>query len=134
MVKSKVNAKIENGKVVLSQEVLNTLESWKTSEETAKLVEQYKEILLDPSNLTAPKFRQHHIIPVFMFKNETHKNRKETEPLANKIEGNKIKLSIYNHVIAHNLIRLIFPNNIDARKAVNVACRKTNIENFTEKI
>ena len=34
MVKSKVNAKIENGKVFLSQEVLDTLENWKTSEKT----------------------------------------------------------------------------------------------------
>ena len=132
MAKSKVNAKIENGKVVLSKEVLDILESWKTSDKNTKLVEEYKEILLDPSNLTATKFRQHHIIPIFMFKDENHKNREKAEPLANAIEGNKIKLSIANHIIVHNLIRLIFPNCLDAKLSVFVSCRKINIENMTK--
>ena len=133
MAKSKVNAKIENGKVILSDEILSILESWKTSDEKVELVEKYKRILLDSSNLNAPKFRQHHIIPTFMFKDENHKNRKETEPLANAIEGNKIKLSVYNHIIVHDILRHIFPNNLDAKLAVYLSCRKVNIENFTEK-
>ena len=59
------DVKIENNNIILSNEILDTLESWKINEEIAKFVEQYKEILLNPSNINASKFRIHHIIPCF---------------------------------------------------------------------
>ena len=46
------------------------------------------EYLSDEENLTAEKYRKHHIIPCFSFKDENHKTRKETLHLADKIENN----------------------------------------------
>lgn len=100
---------IVDGKVVFSKEVLEYFESIRTEENSA-WVDKYFEYLSDEGNLTAEKYNGHHIIPCFTFKDETHRTRKETEPLANKVEGNIIKLSIYNHILAHYCLWKIFDN------------------------
>ena len=100
---------IKDGKVVFSKEVLSYFESIRTEENSA-WIDKYFEYLSDESNLSAEKYNGHHIIPCFTFKDETHRTRKETEPLANKVEGNIIKLSIYNHILAHYCLWKIFDN------------------------
>ena len=100
---------IKDGKVVFSKEVLEYFESIRT-EENSIWVDKYFEYLSDESNLSAEKYNGHHIIPCFTFKDETHRTRKETEPLADKVEGNIIKLSIYNHILAHYCLWKIFDN------------------------
>ena len=85
----------------------------------------------DEGNLDTVKYREHHIIPCFVFKDETHKNRKETKPLADKVEGNVIKLSIYNHIIAHYCLWKIF-NNEDSRRAVYLMYEKRNLDYLSE--
>ena len=77
MSRRKSNVKIENGKVVLSDEVLKIIESWRT-EENSIWIDKYKLILLDTSNISAEKFRSHHIILVFLFKDEIYSNRKKS--------------------------------------------------------
>ena len=84
---------IKNGKVVFSKEVLSYFESIRT-EENGIWIDKYFEYLSDEENLSAEKYNGHHIIPCFTFKDETHRTRKETESLADKVEGNIIKLSI----------------------------------------
>ena len=121
MSRRKITIKIVNGKVELSQEVLNIIESWRT-EENSEWVNKYLEIILDKSNINNPKYHKHHIIPCFMFKENIHTSRKETEKLADSIEGNVLKLSISNHIKAHNYLRLIFPNNKYARWAILQLC------------
>ena len=100
---------IIDGKVVFSKEVLSYFESIRTEENSA-WIDKYFEYLSDESNLSAEKYNGHHIIPCFTFKDETHRTRKETEPLADKVEGNIIKLSIYNHILAHYCLWKIFDN------------------------
>lgn len=100
---------IKDGKVVFSKEVLSYFESIRTEENSA-WIDKYFEYLSNEENLTAEKYNGHHIIPCFTFKDETHRTRKETEPLANKVEGNIIKLSIYNHILAHYCLWKIFDN------------------------
>ena len=100
---------IKDGKVVFSKEVLSYFESIRT-EENGAWIDKYFEYLSDEENLSAEKYNGHHIIPCFTFKDETHRTRKETEPLANKVEGNIIKLSIYNHILAHYCLWKIFDN------------------------
>ena len=100
---------IKDGKVVFSKEVLSYFESIRT-EENSIWVDKYFEYLSDEENLSAEKYNGHHIIPCFTFKDETHRTRKETEPLADKVEGNIIKLSIYNHILAHYCLWKIFDN------------------------
>ena len=100
---------IKDGKVVFSKEVLEYFESIRTEENSA-WVDKYFDYLSDESNLSAEKYNGHHIIPCFTFKDETHRTRKETEPLADKVEGNIIKLSIYNHILAHYCLWKIFDN------------------------
>lgn len=100
---------IKNGKVVFSKEVLNYFESIRT-EENSKWIDKYFDYLSDEENLSAEKYNGHHIIPCFTFKDETHRTRKETEPLANKVEGNIIKLSIYNHILAHYCLWKTYDN------------------------
>jgi len=130
MAKRKSTVKIVEGKVVLSDEVLKIIESWKTDENSV-WIKEYIKIVLDISNISSDKSRGHHIIPCFMFKDENHKTRIETEELANKIEGNIIELSIYNHIKAHYCLWKIFPNNKDSKKAVQHLCKMENIENLT---
>ena len=100
---------IIDGKVVFSKEVLSYFESIR-NEENSKWIDKYFEYLSNEENLTAEKYNGHHIIPCFTFKDETHRTRKETEPLADKVEGNIIKLSIYNHILAHYCLWKIFDN------------------------
>lgn len=100
---------IVDGKVVFSQEVLSYFESIRT-EENSVWIDKYFEYLNDESNLVAEKYNLHHIRPCCTFKDEEHKNRKETEPLADKVEGNIIKLSIYNHLLAHHCLWKIYDN------------------------
>ena len=100
---------IKDGKVVFSKEVLSYFESIRTEENSA-WIDKYFEYLSNEENLTAEKYNGHHIIPCFTFKDETHRTRKETEPLADKVEGNIIKLSIYNHILAHYCLWKIFDN------------------------
>lgn len=100
---------IKDGKVVFSKEILEYFESIRT-EENSIWIDKYFEYLSDEENLSAEKYNGHHIIPCFTFKDETHRTRKETEPLADKVEGNIIKLSIYNHILAHYCLWKIFDN------------------------
>ena len=103
---------IKDGKVVFSNEVLEYFESIRTEENSA-WVDKYFDYLSDESNLSAEKYNGHHIIPCFTFKDETHRTRKETEPLADKVEGNIIKLSIYNHILAHYCLwKIIITQNM----------------------
>lgn len=130
MPKRNSNVKIVEGKVLLSDEVLNIIESWRT-EENSEWVDKYLEIISDPSNIDSKKSRGHHIIPCFVFKDEEHKNRKETEPLADEIKGNKIKLSIANHMICHYYLWKIIKNE-DSRRAVYMSFNKKNINYLSE--
>ena len=100
---------IKDGKVVFSKEVLSYFKSIRT-EENSVWIDKYFEYLNDKENLSAEKYNGHHIIPCFTFKDETHRTRKETEPLADKIEGNIIKLSIYNHILVHYFLWKIYDN------------------------
>ena len=100
---------IKDGKVVFSKEVLECFESIR-NEENSEWIDKYFDYLSDEENLTAEKYNGHHIIPCFTFKDKTHRTRKETEPLADKVEGNIIKLSIYNHILAHYCLWKIFDN------------------------
>ena len=120
---------IVDGKVVFSQEVLSYFESIRT-EENGAWIDKYFKYLSDKSNLTATKYSGHHIIPCFTFKDETHKNRKETEPLADKIEGNIIKLSVYNHLLAHHCLWKIY-NNRDSKTTIQ-RMRKEDVDDLSE--
>lgn len=131
MPKRKSNVKVENCKVVLSNEILKIIENWRT-EENSEWVDKYLEIISDPSNIGSKKSRGHHIIPCFVFKDEEHKNRKETEPLANAIEGNIVELSIHNHILAHRCLWKIFKDNKDAKIAYQKLCKQEKIENLTD--
>lgn len=100
---------IVDGKVVFSKEVLSYFESIRT-EENGAWVDKYFEYLSDESNLSAEKYNIHHIRPCFSFKDENHKNRKQTKPLGDKFNGNLIKLSIYNHILVHYFLWKIYDN------------------------
>ena len=82
---------------------------------------KYFDVLLDSSDFNTEKFNIHHIRPCFTFKDKEHKNRKQTEIIADKFNGNLIKLSIYNHIKAHYFLWKIF-NNWDSRHSVQEMC------------
>ena len=111
---------IVDGKVVFSNEVLEYFENIRT-EENGTWVDKYFDYLSDESNLSAEKYNIHHIRPCFSFKDKTHKNRKETKPLADEFNGNLIKLSIYNHILAHRCLWKIF-NNFDSKSSFQRMC------------
>ena len=122
---------IKDGKVVFSKEVLSYFESIRT-EENSVWIDKYFEYLSDEENLRAEKYNGHHIIPCFTFKDETHRTRKETEPLADKIEGNIIELSIYNHLLAHHCLWKIY-NNRDSKNTMQRMCGEEKyIDTLTE--
>ena len=122
---------IKNGKVVFSNEVLEYFESIRTEENSA-WIDKYFEYLSDESNLSAEKYNGHHIIPCFTFKDETHRTRKETEPLADKVEGNIIELSIYNHLLAHYCLWKIYDNR-DSKNTMQRMCGEEKyIDTLTE--
>ena len=49
------------------------------------------------------------------------KNQRQTKPLADKFNGNLIKLSIYNHLFAHFYLWKIF-NNKDSKISFQRMC------------
>ena len=85
-----------------SFEVLNYFDSICTDENYEWIV-KYFDVLMKEENKTAEKFNLHHIRPCCTFKTNTRNKRIKTKPLADKFNGNLIKLSIYNHVFAHFL-------------------------------
>lgn len=122
---------IKDGKVVFSKEVLEYFESIRT-EENSVWIDKYFEYLSDEENLSAEKYNIHHIRPCFSFKDENHKNRKQTKPLGDKFNGNLIKLSIHNHLFAHYCLWKIF-DNWDSKKPFQVMCYQEKcIDNLTE--
>lgn len=131
MPKRKSNIKIEDGKVIFSQEILDYFENLRTKENSI-WIDKYFEVLSDPLNFDAKKFNIHHIIPATLFKDENHQTRNEMEYLADKIKENRIKLSYSNHIISHYYLWKIIPNNEDIRKPVYLMCGKINIKNLTE--
>ena len=80
---------------VFSFEVLDYFDSI-TTDENFEWIVKYFNLLMKNEN--SEKFDIHHIIPCALFKDDTHKNRKETEKLANKVNCNKIKISYENHI------------------------------------
>lgn len=117
-----------------SFEVLDYFDSICT-DENYKWIVKYFNVLMKKENKTAEKFNDHHIRPAFTFRDDNHKNRKETKSLANEVNGNIIRLSVQNHIKAHNYLRFIFKNTIYegyARSAIYIICKKRNVENFTE--
>ena len=130
MPRTNSTVKIVDGKVVFSEEVLSYFESIR-NEENSVWIDKYFEYLSDKENLSAEKYNGHHIIPCFVFKDENHKTRKETEFLADKVEGNIIKLSIYNHLLAHYCLWKIF-NNENSRRAIYLMYKKRNLDYLSE--
>ena len=131
MPRRKITIKIENGKVVFSDEVLNYFESIRTKENSI-WIDKYFEVLKDESNLSTTKFNRHHIRPCFTFKDKEHKNRKQTQISGDEFNGNLIELSIYNHLLAHYYLWKIF-NNWDSKNAVQKMCgQEKYIGNLTE--
>ena len=96
MPKRKSNVKIEDGKVIFSQEILDYFESIRT-EENSEWIDKYFEVLSDTSNINSEKFNIHHIRPCCTFKDETHKTREKTEKLAED------RLSNYRALIKEKL-------------------------------
>ena len=122
---------IVDGKVVFSEEVLSYFESIRT-EENSVWIDKYFEYLGDESNLSAIKYNLHHIRPCCSFKDNEHKNRKETLPLGDKFKGNIIKLSIYNHSLAHYCLWKIY-DNWDSKNSIQKMCgQKQYMNNLTE--
>lgn len=111
---------MKNGDMILSDKILNYIIDWKT-DENSKWIDKYIEVLMDSSNLDIKKYNNHHIIPCFIFKDEHHKNRTESQKLADNLEGNIVKLSIYNHIFAHYYLWKIF-NNRDSKIAFQMMC------------
>lgn len=131
MSKPNSTVEIKDGKVVFSTEVLNYFESLR-NKENSEWIDKYFEVLNDKNNQSAKKYNNHHIRPCFTFKNKEHKNREETEPLADKFNGNLVKLSIYNHIKAHYFLWKIF-DNWDSRHSVQQMCGfKTNLDTLSE--
>ncbi len=127
----KPNVKIEDNKIIFSQEIINYFESLR-NEGTSEWIDKYFEVLSDPSNFNAEKFNVHHIRPCCTFKDENHKNRKECEKLADEFKENSIKLSIHNHLKAHYYLWKIF-NNRDSKEAFQRMCNEGKyIDNLTE--
>ena len=120
MVNENSTIEIKDDKVVFSTEVLSYFESLR-NEETNEWIDKYFEVLSDSSNFNAEKYNIHHIRPCYTFKDKTHKNRKQTENLADEFNGNLIKLSVYNHMKAHYFLWKIF-DNWDSRHAIQQMC------------
>ena len=116
MSKDNSNVIIENCQVVFSKEILEYFKNIET-EENKEWIEKYFQVLSDQSNINSEKYNIHHIRPCFTFKDENHKNRKETQKLGDNFNGNKIKLSIYNHIMAHYYLWKIY-NNDDSKCAI----------------
>lgn len=100
---------VEN-QVVFSKEILEYFKSLR-NEETNEWVDKYIEVLSDTSNFDAPKYNIHHIKPVFTFKTKELNTRRKAVKIADKFNGNLIKLSIYNHILAHFYLWKIYDND-----------------------
>ena len=122
---------IVDGKVVFSEEIIDYFEDLRT-EENSEWIDKYFDVLSNPLNLDVEKYNIHHIRPCCTFKDKEHKNRKQTQKLADKFNGNLIKLSIYNHLFAHYYLWKIF-NNRDCKLGFKRMCGQSNfIDNLTE--
>ena len=122
---------IKNDKVVFSQEIIDFFENLR-NEKTSEWIDKYFEVLSDKNNLISEKYNIHHIRPCCTFKDKEHKNRKQTQKLADKFNGNLIKLSIYNHFFAHYYLWKIF-NNRDCKLGFRRMCGQSNFtDNLTE--
>mgnify|MGYP003289141010 CR=1 FL=1 len=116
---------------VFNLEILEYFDTIATPENSI-WIDKYFNILLKNENIIAKKYHEHHIRPCCTFKDETHRNRRESKPLADKINGNIIKLSIYNHLFAHFYLWKIF-NNQDSKTAFQRMCGQGKyIDNLTE--
>ena len=122
--------KIENGKVIFSKEIIDYFENLR-NEENSEWIDKYFDVLSDEENINAEKYSVHHIIPCFIFKDENIKDRKDTEHIADSIEGNKIKLSYYNHIFTHFYLWKIY-NNQDSNHSFRQMCGKKYINDLTE--
>lgn len=91
-------------------EILDYYDSIAT-DENFEWIENYFNILMKNENINAEKFDMHHIRPCCTFKDEEYKTRKQTEKLANEFNGNIIKLSYKNHIMAH----YFFMENVSKR-------------------
>lgn len=85
-----------------SFEILDYFDSIAT-EENYDWIEKYFDLIMKKENETAEKFEIHHIRPCCTFKDENHKNRRQTKKLGDEFNDNIIKLSVYNHLFAHFL-------------------------------
>ena len=131
MSKPNSTVEIKDGKVVFSEKILNYFENLRT-EENSEWIDKYFEVLSDSLNINAEKYNQHHIRPCCTFKNDEHKTRKETQKLGDAFNGNIIKLSIHNHLLAHYYLWKIF-NNRDSKEAFQRMCGEGKyIDNLTE--
>ena len=123
--------KIVDGKVVFSKEVLSYFEDLRT-EENSVWIDKYFEYLSDENNLSAEKYNLHHIRPCCTFKDEEHKNRHDTQPLGDEFKGNIIKISVYNHLLAHYCLWKIY-DDWDSKNAIQKMCgQKKYIGDLTE--
>lgn len=131
MSKRNSTIKIKDGKVVFSEEVLSYFESIR-NEENSEWIDKYFEVLSDGNNLSARKFNHHHIRPCCTFKDEVHKNRRETQSLGDEFNGNIIKISVYNHLLAHYCLWKIY-DDWDSKNAIQKMCgQKKYIGDLTE--
>ena len=120
MAKRNSTVEIKDGKVVFSQEVLEYFENLR-NEENSKWIDKYFKVLNDASNLGAEKYNLHHIRPCCTFKDETHKNRSQTQKLGDEFNGNIIKISVYNHLLVHYCLWKIY-DDCDSKQAIQQMC------------
>ena len=125
MPKRKSTVKIKNNKVVFSKEILEYFESLR-NETSNKWIDKYFNVLSDMSNFDAPKYNIHHIKPVFTFKTEELNTREKAEKIADKFSQNLIKLSIYNHILAHFYLWKIY-NNQESKIPLNYLFKTSKI-------
>lgn len=114
-----------------SFEILDYFDSISTDENYEWII-KYFDVLMKEENKTTEKFDKHHIIPCALLKDENHKIRSETVVLANEINGNLVKLSVQNHIIAHYCLWKMFPINEDIRRPIYLMLGKIDIDNLTE--
>ena len=98
MPRTNSTVKIVEGKVIFSQEIIDYFENLRTIE-NSEWIDKYFNVLMKDDNIDAEKFNMHHIRPCCTFKDEEHKNRKQTQKLGDEFNGNLIKLSVYNHFL-----------------------------------
>lgn len=114
-----------------SFEVLNYFDSICT-DENYKWIVKYFDTLMKDENESAEKYNMHHIRPCCTFKDETHKNRKETQELGDEFNGNIIKLSFGNHILAHYCLWKMNPMDKKLRRAIWMMLGKIKFECLTE--